>query len=340
VDNTSEYGRIYGEIVRGYSEKIIENKTYYFKHPSQAEHFDIYSRYESICEDAKLRGLETEENKVQDAIKGKWWSPDKESQIAILKKTIANLNKTRDKLLFISQKRGIEEQITRNERILITYLKERRDIIGYTIEKYANDKFYDETIIRLTYKNKDLTDRVFVDDNEYYYLTEDIVEQIRNGFNGHMATLTMENMKLVAASGFFQNLIYVCDTNPNDFWGKPAAHCTRYQIDLLIYGKMIKNLIKSAVESGNPLNEDTINDARKLVAWVDGQTGGNSTARSSSSGQTGKTAVSSYVGATKEDLKQLGVKVEKIGGKSLLEMARENGGTLEKSQYLNARENM
>lgn len=340
MDNASEYGRIYGEVVRAYSEKFIDGKAYYFKHPSQAEHFDIYSRYESICEDAKLRGLETEEDKLQDAIKGKWWTADKESKIVILRKTIANLNKTRDRLLLISQKRGIEDQILKNERVLITYLKERRDIIGYTVEQYANDKFYDETIIRLTYKNKDLTERVFVDDNEYYYLTEDIVEQIRKGFNGHIATLGMENIKLVAANSFFQNLIYISDTNPNDFWGRPTVNCTKYQIDLLIYGKMIKNLIKNAAESGNPVNEDTTSDPRKLVAWVDSQNGGSSSSRSSSSAPTGKTAVSSYVGATKEDLKQLGVKVEKIGGKSLLEMARENGGTLEKSQYLNARENM
>jgi hypothetical protein len=340
VDNASEYGRIYGEIVRSYSEKVINGKTYYFKHPSQAEHFDIYSRYESICEDAKLRGLETEEDKVKDAIKGKWWSADKESQISILRKTITNLNKTRDKLLFVSQKQGIEQQIIRNERLLITYLKERRDVIGYTVEQYANDKFYDETIIKLTYKNKDLTERVFVDDNEYYYLTEDIVEQIRKGFNGHIATLNTENIKLVAANTFFQNLIYISDTNPNDFWGKPAVHCTKYQIDLLIYGKMIKNLIKNAAENGNAVNDDTVNDAKKLVAWVDSQNGVGSSARSTTSAPTGKTAVSSYVGATKEDLKQLGVKIEKIGGKSLLEMARENGGTLEKSQYLNARENM
>ena len=45
------------------------------------------------------------------------------------------------------------------------------------------------------------------------------------------------------------------------------------------------------------------------------------------------------VGATKEDLDKLGVKVEKLKGKSLLQLAQEKGGTLEKSDYFAAREN-
>ena len=48
--------------------------------------------------------------------------------------------------------------------------------------------------------------------------------------------------------------------------------------------------------------------------------------------------VSSTVGATQDDLNKLGVKVEKLKGKSLLELANEKGGTLEKSDYFAARE--
>jgi len=59
----------------------------------------------------------------------------------------------------------------------------------------------------------------------------------------------------------------------------------------------------------------------------------------SSSQSSSGTAVSSFVGATKEDLKEMGVRVEKVkGGKSLLQLARENGGVMQKHEYLNARE--
>jgi len=54
----------------------------------------------------------------------------------------------------------------------------------------------------------------------------------------------------------------------------------------------------------------------------------------------GDNAVSSYVGASADDLEKMGVKIEKIKGKSLLDLAREKGGTLEKSDYLKVRENL
>jgi hypothetical protein len=43
--------------------------------------------------------------------------------------------------------------------------------------------------------------------------------------------------------------------------------------------------------------------------------------------------------STKEDLNKLGIKVEKLQGKGLLQLAQEKGGTLEKSDYFAAREN-
>jgi hypothetical protein len=338
VDNTQEYVRVFKEVSQGFSEKTVNGKTYYFKHPTQVEYFSIFDRYNHILKEAQYRGLMTESQKVEMAIKEGWWTQAKEDRIDTLRKTITNLTKTKSKLIYPSQKESIAQQIKANENIIITYLKERHEIVGYTAEEYSNKKFYDENIIKLTYKNRDLTSKVFDDESEYYYLSDEDVEGIREAYNEIAVVLSQQNLKFCSATGFFQNLLFVSDTNPISFWGNPAVQCSKYQIDILIYGKMIKNVIKNSAESGKPLDEDIMQDPKKLVTIL--EDGNPNVTQQISSSEEKSNKVMSYVGATQEDLKKMGVKIEKIGGKSLLQLAEENGGVLEKDQYLNVRESL
>ena len=99
-------------------------------------------------------------------------------------------------------------------------------------------------------------------------------------------------------------------------------------------------MIKSYAENSKPVPEEVLNDPDKFVEWTDNQSQDPATrARSKKSRDGSSNLVSSAVGATKEDLDKLGVKVEKLKGKSLLQLAQEKGGTLEKSDYFAAREN-
>ena len=339
MEKHSEYGRIYSEICRGFSIDIIEKHNVYFKHPTLAEHFSTYSNYDVFINDGRKKGLESEEEKVKQAIKGGWWTNDKESKINFLKKTIQNLYKTRDKLLYPSQKAEIEKQIKQNEAILITYSKERREIVGYTLEDYASSKLTEELLIFFSYKNNDFTQRLFPDREEYYNLTEDHVEKIKNSFDSYSRIFNSDNIRKIASCGFFQNLVYL-NEDAYSFWGKPTIHCTKYQIDLLLYGKMYKNMIRSYAENGKPIPDEILSDPDKFIEWTDNKSrdsGIKSNNKKSKSGSSNM--VSSAVGATKDDLDKLGVKVEKLKGKSLLQMAEESGGVLEKSDYFEAREN-
>lgn len=337
MDKNSEYGRIYSEICRGFSIDVIENYTVYFKHPSISEHFSVYGSYDSFIKEGKKRGLQSEEEKIEDAVIGGWWSSEKESKVNFLRKTLQNLFKTRDKLLLQSQKSQIDNQIKYSESILITYTKERREIVGYTLEDYANSKLTEELLIFFTYKNKDFTERAFTTRNEYYDLTDSHVEKIKNSFDQYSRLFNNDNIRKIAACGFFQNLVYL-NEDAYSFWGKPTTQCTKYQIDLLLYGKMYKNMIRSYAENGKPIADDILNDPDAFVEWTNNQSGGSGSNSRNRKQKSGKNAVSSYVGATKEDLNHLGVKTEKIKGKSLLDLVAEKGGVLEKNDYLSLRE--
>jgi hypothetical protein len=335
VDKNSEYGRIYSEICRGFSKDLIEKSNVYFKHPTIAEHFSTYSNYDVFISDGRKKGLELEKEKVEEAIKGGWWTSEKESRLNFLRKTVQNLFKTRDKLLLLSQKAEIEKQIKQTEAILITYTKERREIVGYTLEDYANSKLTEELLIFFTYKNSEFTERLFSNRDEYYDLTEGHVDKIKTSFDQYSRVFNNDNIRRIAACGFFQNLVYL-NEDANSFWGMPTVKCTKYQIDLLLYGKMYKNMIRSYSENGKPIADQILSDPDTFVEWADSQSGGSSYKNRKQ--KSGKNVVSSYVGATQQDLDHLGVKTEKIGGKSLLELAAERGGQLDKNDYLSLRE--
>ena len=337
MDSSSNFGRLYTQIVNGFTIKEIGKNKYYFKHPSIAEHFSIYNNYELILESCKKKGLQTEKEKIEEAIEGGWWSGAKESEINILKKTISNLNKTKNKLVLPSQKKSIDAQIRKNEAILVTFLKERKEVTNLTAEEYANERFIDEMIILLTYKDSELSTRFF-DNNDFYDLSDRECEQVKEAFNNNINIFNNYHIKCVAASGFFQNLVYL-NEDAFSFWGKPTSQCTKYQIDVLVYGKMYKNLVKSYNENDKPVPDDAMEDPEKFISWVDNLKSTNNTKlKKNDKFSNSKNKVSSYVGATKEDLDQLGVKTEKLKGKNLLELAEESGGVLEKHQYLKARE--
>lgn len=335
MDKNSEYGRIYSEICRGFSTELIEKSIIYFKHPTISEHFSVYGNYDVFINDGRKKGLQLETEKIEDAIKGGWWTSEKESKVNFLRKTVQNLFKTREKLLLPSQRFEIDNQIKQNEAILITYTKERREIVGYTLEDYASSKLTEELLIFFTYKNSEFTDRLFSNRDEYYDLTEGHVEKIKTSFDQYSRVFNNENIRKIAACGFFQNLVYL-NEDANSFWGMPTVRCTKYQIDLLLYGKMYKNMIRSYAENGKPIADQILSDPDTFVEWADSQSGGSSYKNRKQ--KSGKNMVTSYVGATKEDLDHLGVSTSKIRGKSLLELAAEKGGQLDKNDYLSLRE--
>lgn len=269
-NNSIKYSDIYNDITQGFSEKTIFGKKYFFKHPTQNEHFEIYSRYTFVLNDAKKRGLLTEEEKIKQAISDGWWTSGKENRFLQLRDSIASLKKTKENVLVSTQKDQVQQQIDRNNAILITFTKERNEIIGYTAEKYSNERVYDEILLASTFKNRELTERVFDNADEYYYLSDDIIEKVRSEFHENSDLLTGDIVKYIAASAFFQNMLYV--TNECDafhFWGKPVSKCTKYQIDLLINGKIYKNAVKNEAEAGKSIPNDIMSDPVKFVNWYE-----------------------------------------------------------------------
>jgi hypothetical protein len=331
------YEELFYEIISGYTLYKINNLNIYFKHPSLSENFSINSKYKNLLESGVNKGLPTEKQKIEEAIEGGWWTSKKESEIKILQKSKANLLKTKLSMRFPTEKKAIDKQIKKVDSILITLIKERNEIVNYTAEDYANNRFVDELIMLYTYKDNELKNKFFSNLDDYYDLEEDFFEKLKNTFHFFQKKINDLQIKLLAASGFFQNLVFLTD-NPEIFWGKKLLECTKYQTDVLLYGKLYRNTIKSYAENGSPIPDNILEDPEKFIGWLEDQN--KSHKKSINKKSQSKNAISSFVGATPEDLEKMGVKVEKFKGKTLLDLAKEKGGKLEKHDYLKVRESL
>lgn len=332
MNDQDKYGKLYSEICNGFSVEEIDQTPVYFKHLTISEYFDSIKCYDKYLQEAIDIGLFKEEDKIKEAIDGKWWSSENESKIELLKLTIRNLLKTKDRLLYNSQKEEIQKQINKNNYILLSYAKERSEIVGYTAEHYADSKSNESLIRENVFRDKRFREKIFKDDSS----EEDIdLQKIKNKFYLLNEKFSEINIKRLAATGFFQNLIFI-SSDPIDFWGVPLFKCTRYQNDLLLYGKIYRNFIKNRSEIGKAIPDDILTEPDKFISFLENHQSGKQNIVKKNKNTNNN--ISSFVGATSDDLKDMGVKVEKIKGKSLLQLANESGGIIEKNDYLNARE--
>jgi hypothetical protein len=327
--------KIFSEISQGYSHFNLKRQDFFLKHFSLADHFSLNSNKSVFEKEALALGLEREYDQVKFAIQEGWWSRENEEKIKAFRKTISNLHKTKEKLAYKSQKESVAAQIKKFEAILMSLFRERSGFVLYTVESYAEKRAQEEFFKKVLFKDPGLTQPFFsFSEDPYEEQDTEFIEELSIEINKISINLSHDNIKKVAASGFFQNMIFLADTS-YDFWGKPVCNCSKYQNDLLLYGKSYRNFVRGQAENGKPLNEDITSDPEKLISFIENYNPNNK--KPLSKKNKSENMVSSYVGATKEDLQDLGVKVEKIKGQSLLEMAKNSGGIIEKDQYLKAR---
>ena len=142
-------------------------------------------------------------------------------------------------------------------------------------------------------------------------------------YNKNTKKFGSSNLKKISLSGFFTNLFYLCENNAYTFFGKPLVELTFYQVELFGYGRYYKSLMENS-EAQVP--DDVKEDPEKLVEWFE-STKNAREVLDKSKGSEKEGSATSLVGATKQDLKRLGLDNpnETI---NLAKKAAEKGGTL------------
>jgi len=313
---------IFSEILRGYTlvtshDSYGKIKIKHFTNFDSAE-LDIKNHY--FLQKAKQQGLPTREDRVQYLLNENIWNDEKNKEILTLKSTVAGLKKSKTKVFLKAHIDQINSQLEEAQLKLSQKELEKEDLIGFCAESYASRRINEHYMQKALIKPDDT---LLFDEEEFEELDESKMMELINIYNKNIKKFESSNLKKISLAGFFTNIFYLCEDNAHTFFGKSLVNLTFYQIELFGYGRYFKSMLES---SENKVPEDIKEDPEKIIEWFDSSKSAKEVLeKSKNAGQEG--SASTLVGATKEDLKRLGL--DNPGETmSLAKKAAEKGGKL------------
>ena len=315
---------LFVDILKGYTEAYYKNNKVYFKHNTSFDSGDIDSKRQDFIRKAKANGLPTEEEKEKYLIAEKLWSEEKNEEIKKIKSYISNLKTTKSKLFRNEEINSINQQINEQNLKLIGLASERKDLLGFTVEDYANKKVNEYYMFNCLFRDKHLNERYF-SENEFDELENKDISEIIEIYNAINSSFSEKNLKKISLSSSYLSLYNMCEDNPYYLYGKPIIYLTFYQIEVFSYSKYFRNALSEAKHK--PADE-LYEDPEKLIDWLESSKNAeevlnktNVKENKNSEGAVG----TSIIGAKKEDLAKIGAEEK---GLSLHGEALKKGGTL------------
>jgi hypothetical protein len=327
---------LYEEIIQGFS--LFEMKgvaPFYVRHSTHLSHARSRSAYEKELKRVKSLGVKTESEFVQIAIKNKWWNEEKEREIEIKKDFISRLRETSARAYLEAQRDAANSQILEESTTLNELLRERSSFVSSCAESIAFRKSEEFLLLSSLFEDSDLKIKLFTPDSLEDFSEDDLSPYTSSIF---LVSKRMkdENIKILAASSFFQSLLRICeDDSSYHFYGRPVCELTVFQTSLFTYGNFYKKALKNSSEK---VPDHVFSDPESLISWCESLSGNskvkksldrNPNAKKTKGERSGR--ISSIVGATDQDYKNMGLKGDKpqlVKEKGLLELAKESGGSI------------
>jgi cell division ATPase FtsA len=312
------YISLIGEAFDGYTEASLGDDIVYIKHVNIRDQRYLHKYFEKYKDLALKRGLDTEAERIKYVLKEKLWEEKDDMKIASLEGEITNLKNTVNQLLLASQREEYNNIIRDRAEELYELKKSRSEVVGKTAEDYGTGRSSDELLRFLLFKDKDLTQNLYTED-EFSELEGWEIKQLTDLHLDIQSRLADDKIQKAVLRPFFSMYLSLCE-DAYGFYQKPVTELTIYQLRVVLFGRMFFNIFQHTEDIPDNIRDDP----EKLLAY----------SQSKSSGNTGgirDDADSSVVfGATNQDVKELG------GEKavSLSEEAKKHGGQLDMTQMM------
>ena len=238
------------------------------------------------------------------------------------KSYIKGLEGSLAKLIIKAQQDSIKKSLVQARRELDKILQEREELLLGTCEKYASNKLNNFVLYRSLFQEKDCITPYFSEE-EFDELTPGELVRWLSFYSGAIEDLTVSNIKDLAVSGSFSNYFNICADNASDFFPKQIYEWTFFQVNLINYAKVFKNIFENMRDIPEHIKEDP--DALMEYATQE------SKRAQYQQNSDGKDAYS-VVGATKEDMQKMGVKPK--GGVDLHKYASQRGDSLTMKDFI------
>ena len=313
------YISLIGEAFDGYTENLLGDKTVYIKHVNIRDQRYLHKYYEKYKNKALSKGVENEETRIKYILKEGLWEEKDDMKIQSLDLEITNLKKTVNQLILASQREQYTQTIQEKTEELISLKHKRKEVIGKTAEDYATARSGDELLRFLLFKDKNLTENLFTEE-EFDELEAWEISALSKMHSDIQSRLSDETIQKAVLRPFFSMYLSLCE-DAYGFYQKPITELTIYQLRVVLFGKMFFNIFQFTEDIPDNIRDDP----EKLLAYSESKRNNNSnTIRDDASG-------SAVFGATDQDVKELG---GTSGGVSLTEEAKKHGGKLNMEQMM------
>ena len=313
------FKRIFRDVVRGHSINYYQDKRIYVKHLGINEQVDLDDYRLEHLEKAKKRGIPTEEEMLALLHQEGDWTEADEKDIDTREKFIEQLIENKTGLYLQSQLNQQDKEIAKARGELEQKHQERKSLLGNTSEAYAEKRCIDLYIIKSFFRDVGWQDSVFTE-NSFDELSSSELSVVSSVYNSIFSTYSDLNFQKLILEDFYGPYMQCCD-KPLDFFGKPTALLSHYQLRLYSYTMMFKSILQSPEEIPFAIKKDP----QKLMDWARNPKGREKAREVMEKAGDGGAGL---FGATKEDLEALGVETSGAGTVSLEEIAKKKGGSL------------
>jgi hypothetical protein len=322
-EKISFYKGLYKEIAVGFSEDKYLGKPIFIKHFTELENGDLDQHRRAFTQEAIDKGLELKEEKLAFLIRNQLWSNEKEKELSLVSKQISDTEMLIKNLIIKKQINEAKAKIKKLKKTLSDLENEKFDVLGFCVEDYTNKKLNELIIYLSFYKDKDLTERFFTQE-EFDSLQSGELSDLVDKLGSFYTKFDYEKVKRISASSFFMSLFSLCDDSAYNFFGKYVKDLTILQVNLFSQARYFKSLMESQAQSNPP--SDVVSDPDKMVEWYESVENSAKTA-----GATGESSGVGYVGASREELEKM------AGGKAMTlnEIAAKKGNKLTKEDFIN-----
>lgn len=236
------------DIVRGYSVLNSSGRELYFRHFSLLESLQFDEFYQKSIESAKRSGIKDENQIIEEAIKNKKWSIQKEEEIKSLTWGIEKLSTASKKVSDFFQRKSIEQNIETQKQQLLKLQSDRREICCFSAESFSEVKKIKKII------------------NSCVYLDDSLKKNIEEEDSMSLASLVFEkinflnNSEIIAYAAYsphFFELFSINYRTPHVLLKQQGLEMTAFQKNLMVYANSILNKLKN-VEIPEAIYEDPI----------------------------------------------------------------------------------
>jgi hypothetical protein len=315
----SKYKKAFRDIKNGFSEiKVLEN-LFYLKHLSLEDQVDIDQIYDYYFEEAKSRGVPTNDETLKRLIEEKQWTNRQESLIKQEEDLIENFQKQKKNLFLKSEILRVNADIESAQKRLYDLKNTKAAFFNRTAESYAEERVNDFYILKCLYKDKKLSIVAFEED-QFDNIDSETLTSIIKQYSEVYKNINDSTIQYLVLQDFF-NLYMPFAENPTEFFGKSVCELTYNQVKLLIYARFFKNIF----QQNDKMPQEIKNDPDKIIDYVNA----NENAKKAIENKNNKeNQASSIVGATSEDLEYIGLKAKGQKTLSLADEAKKKGGSL------------